>query len=1793
MTSFKFLLLCSAMLLGMGQPSLRAATLTWDADTGTTGAQDGGGLNWLDASRWWNGAANVTWSSGNDAVIGSATGAAGVITLGAGISAVSLTFNAPGSGAYTLTGGTLDLTSGNIVANASATIESVLNGTAGLNKSGAGTLTLAGGSANTFTGVTTVSAGTLTLNKTAGVTAVTGNILVNGGTLTLLANNQVADNSDLVISSGTVTFGGRTETIKSISMTGGTFSTGNSGGATSVVTVSNGVSIGGTAKLTVNSGGTFAAGSLALTGTNIGINAADGGNILIGGSSASAVTTLSIGAGGLSMSGQTIQFNSATGSNKGSRIELNGDFTGTGTNTIALSGTSSGSAISELSLGSATRTFNIISGTTSITGISVVGSGGSLVKAGSGQLSLLASNTYTGATIVKGGSLLVTGTDGRLMGTSGVFVSGGTFQIGSPTATSNNGVVDRVNTAASITLGGSEGTGALVLAAAAAGNAHSQTLSGLVVSVGANTVSANAATGTNTLTFSGSAGAAYTRNAGGYVDFGNQVGFTVNFSTTPTGASVSGTGSDAVLIGATMNARKDFVTAQSGVITAATYTATGTTAWDAGKNMNVTGDVTTGGADAGINSLRFAEAAARTISLTGTQTIASGMILVTSDVGNNATLISGGTLRGSAGGDLLVSQNNTGNALTISSTIVDNGSATSLTKVGTGLLVLTADNSYTGSTYLLEGVLRASEGLGLGDGNLVLGGGVLETSGTFSRALGTGVNQVQITGGVSGFSARDAALTVNIGGAGATLQWGSTFFNPSTFVLNASTANNTLELVNGLNLNGSTRNFNVLANTATISGVISNSGDAGPNGAGLFYTGGGATSILRLTADNTYTGRTLVTNGTLSVLRDQNLGILQGSVVDSIILATGGRLRAESTFTLDANRGIGIGSSAGGAVTGVIEVTAGNTFTVAGVIANRTVSNDGVATGANTGALTKVGAGTLALSNANTYSGVTTVSNGVLDLRHNNALGTSTAGTTVSTGAALQLSGGLTIAGETLSIIGTGVSSSGALRSVSGNNTWTGAITITGGTRINSDLDTLTLDVVSGNAISDGATTGTTRTLIFGGAGDIVVVDGIVQTSVTPGVLNLTKDGIGTVTLKGTNVVNGTITASSGRLVLDYSSGAVVLPTTSGLNFNGGTVEVKGGTVTLGNISLAGNSGYNKLVVGASTSLTLGSTWARGSTSVMLIDLSAASSAAFFTTPAGTGVTLESKGIDGATQASMIAGGGFAAFTVKDANGRYDFAARDSATGAIIRLNAVNALPTTGGSATTAYRIKPTTGSTLTTLTGNVSISTLRVEATDSAGSLDLAGFRLSLNDLGLLYDGDKDFTINDSSVTKTGFIEGEASGNKALFIYHYGTGKLTLNAKLSTGASSSIAFIGEGGLIDLNAAANINGNTHVEGVVVRVSDAAAMTLSNTVTTGNGSGYLNLSNGGILELTGTDFTRGLSSTAASGKFGFFAGDGGGFSAFGADRFVDIKVDATVGSASANITWGSGGFLVTGAKLILGSKYADHQVDFRNNIDLNNGNQVIDVQSTNAAGVGGKLSGVISSASGSLQKIGQGILEVTGNNIYGGGTTVKEGTFLANNTSGSATGLGDVTVLSGARLGGNGTVGTTSKPSSITVKSGGTLSVGQLGNTSGQQLKLVTSAAGVITLSGTVEFDIFGNNGGVNPIGNNDSLGLTSSSPIALGGTLKIVDSTDLATELTLGSSWQLIDWTNVIVNGQKYTGAFTTFDVPVLAEGLAWDYSQLYTTGYVSITVVPEPGRVMLLAGGLAALLMRRRRRTA
>ncbi|MGC3959775.1 MAG: autotransporter-associated beta strand repeat-containing protein [Verrucomicrobiota bacterium] len=81
----------------------KAAVLSWDADSVTSGAQDGSG-NWGDPNLWWNGSGNVNWVDANDAVFGIGTGLAGNYTVTNNIALrqpVSVTFTNPG--VYTIT----------------------------------------------------------------------------------------------------------------------------------------------------------------------------------------------------------------------------------------------------------------------------------------------------------------------------------------------------------------------------------------------------------------------------------------------------------------------------------------------------------------------------------------------------------------------------------------------------------------------------------------------------------------------------------------------------------------------------------------------------------------------------------------------------------------------------------------------------------------------------------------------------------------------------------------------------------------------------------------------------------------------------------------------------------------------------------------------------------------------------------------------------------------------------------------------------------------------------------------------------------------------------------------------------------------------------------------------------------------------------------------------------------------------------------------------------------------------------------------------------------------------------------------------------------------------------------------------------------------------------------------------------------------------------------------------------------------------------------------------------------
>jgi autotransporter-associated beta strand protein len=201
-------------------------------------------------------------------------------------------------------------------------------------KSGAGNLTLAGGFSNTYTGKTYVNAGTLLLQKTGTnlAQAVPGNAEINGGTLRLGANNQIADSSIITLNAGTFTLGGFSEAIANVINNGGLFQSGSG-----VLTLTEGNFNGGT-----NVIGTLPAPVPASAGLRAAPPAAGGPaaaailvdttvetvRITLGDNSVQVNARLKTGAGGLVFKGggrPSIDLVGASGTNLAGELQLNGD----------------------------------------------------------------------------------------------------------------------------------------------------------------------------------------------------------------------------------------------------------------------------------------------------------------------------------------------------------------------------------------------------------------------------------------------------------------------------------------------------------------------------------------------------------------------------------------------------------------------------------------------------------------------------------------------------------------------------------------------------------------------------------------------------------------------------------------------------------------------------------------------------------------------------------------------------------------------------------------------------------------------------------------------------------------------------------------------------------------------------------------------------------------------------------------------------------------------------------------------------------------------------------------------------------------------------------------------------------------------------------------------------------------------------------------------------------------------------------------------------------------------------
>jgi autotransporter-associated beta strand protein len=1161
--------------------------------------------------------------SGNNTYAGLVTlGTATRINSDAGILSLSNTGTITGSGLELSVGG----------AGNTTIASSIGTGTGTLTKDGAGTLTLS--AANTYSGATTVSGGTLQIGNgsTTGSIA-TGSSITNNGTLIFNRSDTITQGTDFnsVISgggavtqsgSGTLVFtGANTFTGRTSVSAGSTLQIGN-GGTTGSIATGSSITNNGTLVFnrsdTITSGTHFnsvISGTGAVTQSGSGTLVFTGANTFTGRTNDSEATTLQIGNGGTTGSIAT-----------GSSITNNGTLIFNRSDTIT-QGTH----------------FN-----------SVIGGTGAVTQSGSGTLVLTGANTYSGATTVSAGSLNIQNANALGSTAAGTTVtSGAALQIqgnittAAEALTLNGAGVSATGALRNIS-GNNNYAGLVTLASAARINSDSGTLSlsntgtitgaGFGLSVGGagnTTIASSIGTDTGTLTKDGagtltlsganthsgdtsvSAGvvniqnvnALGTTDAGTTVSSGAALQIQGNITTAAEALTLNGTGvsTDGALRNISGN------NTYAGLVTLASATRINS---DAGTlSLSNTGTIT--GAGLGLSVVGAGNTTIASSIGTGTGTLSKDgvgtLTLSGANTYSGATTVSAGTLQignGGTTGSLAAASSITNNAtlvfnrsntFTLNNVISGTGA---VTQSGSGTLVLAGANTYSGATSISTGALNIQSANALGStaaGTTVSSGAALQIQGDITTAAealtlnGTGVSATGALRNISGNNTYAGLVTL---GSAARI-------NSDAGTLTLSNTGQITGAGFGLSVGG--------AGNTTIASVIG-------TGTGTLTKDGAGTLILL--GANSYTGATTISAGTLQIGNGGTTGSFPwGSITNNGTLV----FNRSDTYTVtvfNAISGTGAVTQSGSGTlvfsgahtyTGATTVSAGSTLfindtsisTSSSIINNGTSSfrgyNKVMTQGTDfnsvisgTGAMIN-SSGHMVLNGANTYTGLTTAIGG-LTIQNADALGTTGAGTTVSSGAALQIQGDITTAAEALTLRGTGVSATGALRNISGNNSYAGLVTLATATRINSDAGTLTLS----NA---GTITGSGLGLSVGGAGNTTIAS-----IIGAGTGTLTKDGVGTLTLTRANTYTGATTISSGTLDLNGAAGA--LTATNGVNINGGTLLLSGSaTDRISNTASVtlGAETDSKLQLSGSVTETLGAVTLSSGVGKRVIDFGAGS----------------------------------------------------------------------------------------------------------------------------------------------------------------------------------------------------------------------------------------------------------------------------------------------------------------------------------------------------------------------------------------------------------------------------------------------------------------------------------------------------------------------------------------------------------------------------------------------------------
>ncbi|MEQ8211049.1 MAG: autotransporter-associated beta strand repeat-containing protein [Lacipirellulaceae bacterium] len=1631
------------------------------------------------------------------------------------------------------------------------TFSGVISEAGSFRKLGTHTMVLSGN--NTYTGTTTIDAGVLRIGSSSNLGS--GGIIFRGGTLNTtgtLTNSRTVtidpglsatfdvNSGTTLVQSGGIT-GSSTTTINKIgdgiwnktSADAGTFDGDIFVNEGTFAMSGAGDALGDSTRVTVNSGATFQV----FNPENIGS--------LAGAGSTELFTTLRVGSDGTSTTYSGVISGAGILGKLGSgTFTLTGNNTNTGTTDIdagilRLSGAGRLNDTSNIDVASgATFDLNGVSdtvdaliGSGSITlggGTLTVGGGnasgtftgnitesGAFVKVGLGTQTLSGSNTWDGGTQINGGTLRITGSTSSNLGNGTIQIDGGTLETA---ATMNNLKGIQLN-AGGGTIDVDTGTTFAMFAGTP------------ITGIGSLTK-----TGNGTLQLSAS-----TNSYGGPTNINDGTLQFINFGQLPDTTDVS------IASGATwdLNGNHDTVDSISGA-----------------------GNILLGGGDLTVDQVGGATIFSGIISETGglikdgTHTlILAGANTYTGPTTINEGIlsISGNSNLGDSLGDISIDSG----TLQITDNVVDLGVGRDITLgsgggiirigdeggvaanvpgiiSGVGSLTIAADNeefatlsgvnTYQGGTTVQDASLSVSQNANLGanGGAVTLDGGILETTASF-----TNLHPIVIAGS-GAISVNSGTLTQSAGISGtgnlsiqgpgtmiltepaihagntfissnATLQFGSGEL-PDAFDVTAGGVwdlNGVSDTIDGLFGNGT-----VLLGGGTLT-VGDADGDGNFSGSiqetGAFVKTGSGTQVL--SGANTYTASTLIDQGTLEITDNSSLGALS-----STLEFNQGTLRTTSTFT--TGRTTTINSI------GEFETAAGTTLTFASPIA-----------GAANADLVKSGAGTLVLTQSNTFGGLTEITEGTLRLTGGGLL--ANGGVDVFNGATFDVTDVTDTIGRLLGggdvLLGLGTLTIGA---DDGSGSYSGVISGVGGAIIKEGTGTQVFTGVStytgGTFINDGVLQ-VSQSENLGSLGTLLSFDG--------GTLNTTASF---------GMIRGTqLEAGGGTFDVDDTT---TLDASGNITGPGGLTKIGDGTLVLSGFSTyLGGTNVNAGVVEISSAVNLGSTLG-----TLTLDGGTLRTTGNITTarPAVMGPgngTFEVVAGTTLTRTGIVSGPGL---LIKTGDGDLDLEAANTYLGntvigaGTLRVDASNQLGDAGNA------VQLTDG----TLNTTASFTNARsVLLSPGIGTFNV-NTGTTLTQSGSLSN---DIPILDGEFTKTG------AGVLQLTAANTYTGSTTINA-------GTVRLSGAGQLPDVTDVSVANGATfdlnNVSDTIDALAGTGDVTLgSGTLTIGANDGGGTFTgvisgSGGLTKVgTGTQLIR----TKSVGMDEFphtYAGNtaiNGGI--------LDVEEDESLGDPAGSLSFDGGTLRVQG----------ENSFNTTRVVTLNNGGGTLSTVGEDAAmDLGGVVSGT-----GSLTKTGIGRLTLSAANTYAGDTIITQGlvrldgngrlpdvsTVTVNAaTAGLNAGGLDLNDIDDAIDGLNGTGDVVLGTGILTVgsaDSGGNFS-GTIEGTGG----FVKTGAGAQVLSGANTYTGGTSfNGGTLEVNANNNLGAPLGALSFDGGTLIATNTFAMQRTTTLNSGGGTISVTGATTLTKSFpisgTGGLTKADTGTLILGGANSY-----TGPTNIT---------------------------